>query len=212
MALADIIERISGDSSEEAAAILESAREQADALVAVAREQAEREGAATLTRSRAQAEAEAETIRAAARLAARDSLVAARGELVRSVLEDTGEAVVATSDADYAALLAGRVARVARGDERILVADSDSRRLARLLPAAIEKAAGRDLGITLDTQVAGIAHGVVLLGERSKVDLSVDALIDEDRDRLSMLAAEILFGEPQAGRADESAHHSDSEA
>jgi V/A-type H+/Na+-transporting ATPase subunit E len=195
MALADIIERISGDSAAEAAAILESAREQADTVLAVAREQAEREGEATLTRSRAQAEAEAETIRAAARLAARDSLVAARGKLVRSVLEEAAEAVVATPDADYAALLAGRVARVARGDERLLIAEADRGRLVRRLPAAIKKAAGRDLGITLDTQPAGIAHGVVLLGERSKVDLSIDALIDEERDRLSMIAADVLFNE-----------------
>jgi len=196
VALADIIKRIDGDASAEAAAVVADARAQADALLASAREETERERAATLARAEHDAAAEAETVRASARLAARDRALAARQELVDEVLAEAHRAIVALNDDAYAALLARRIAAVARGGERVLVAGSDAVRLESRLRDALDRLGAPAL--EWPSRPAPVDHGVVLLGDRVSVDLSIDALIDERRDELAMIAAEKLFGGAEA--------------
>jgi len=194
VALSDIIQRIEGDAATEADALVNAARAQAEATLTVAREQAEREGAAILSRGATAAAAEAETLRAAARLAARDGLVAAKGELIDQVLARAAQAVVELPDDEYSALMARRVAAASRGGERVRIAAADFGRLDSRLSDAVEKVAGRDLGLVFVDEPAEVEHGVVLLGDRSEVDLSVAALVEERRSELAMLAAQALFG------------------
>lgn len=197
MALADIVQRIEREGVAEAYAILSTAQEQADKLVSDAREDAERARGRTLDKASRDARAESETILATTRLDVRDRALAARRALVERVLVGARDAVLATGDDEYADLLAQLIVRAARGGETVLVAAADVPRLAHRLRAAVTRATDRDLGLVWSGEVADVEHGVVLRGDRISFDLSVDAAIDERRDELAMLAAEVLLGEEE---------------
>jgi hypothetical protein len=111
------------------------------------------------------------------------------------VLDAAARAVVELPDDTYVELVARRIAEAARGGERVLIAPADGARFDSRLPDAIRQAAGRDLGLVFADEPAEVEHGAVLMGDRSEVDLSVSALVEERRDRLAMLAAQVLFGD-----------------
>lgn len=198
MALADIVQRIEREGVAEAYVVVSKAQEQADELVCDAREDAERARARTLQTGAREARAEAERILATARLDARDRAVAARHALMERVLLAARDAVLAVADAEYADLLARRIVHAARGGETVLVAAADASRLARSLRAAVARATDADLGLVWSGEVADVEHGVVLRGDRTSFDLSVDAVLEERRGELAMLAADVLFGEEEA--------------
>lgn len=197
MALADIVQRIEREGVAEAHAIVSKAQEQADMLVCDAREEAESARGRTLDTAARDARTEAERILASARLDARDRTLTARRALVERVLFAARDAVLAVSDREYADLLARRIVHAAQGGETVLVAAADAPRLAHRLRAAVTRATDRDLGLVWSGEVADVEHGVVLRGDRMSFDLSVDAAIDERRDELAMLAAEVLLGEEE---------------
>jgi vacuolar-type H+-ATPase subunit E/Vma4 len=191
MALADIVNRIDTDSTSEAASLVAEAQAHASALLASAQDEAAQEREDTLDSASREAAAEAETVCATARLAARDRALAAKGDLVDSALAQARDGIVALDDDVYAVFLARHIAAVARGGERVLVAPADAARLALRLPQAYAKLGGPAL--LWPPEPAPVEHGVVLLGDRVSVDLSVQAIIHENREALSMVAAEQLF-------------------
>ena len=197
MALSDIVRRIGGDATDEAAALVAEAASQADALLGAARDEANRSRTAVLEAARAGAAAEAETVRAAARLAARDNALAAKRKLIDLVLERAQDEIVGLGDAEYASFVARSIVAVARGGERVLVAPADAGRLAGRLPHAVA-AAAHAAGVAVPPLAwtgdpAPVDHGVVLAGDRVSVDLSIDAIVGERADELAMLAAARLF-------------------
>jgi V/A-type H+-transporting ATPase subunit E len=192
MALADIVQRIGNDAATEAEEVVAAAKAQADALLTAARVDARQSSAATLDAARREADAEAETTRASARLAARNSGLAAKRELIDQTLGQARDAIAQLPDADYAAFLAARIARAARGGERVLIAPADVARLANRLPEAVAAVGGPRLYWA--TELAPVERGVVLRGDRVSVDLSIGAIVDEQRDTLAMTAADRLFG------------------
>lgn len=196
MALADIIQRIGNDSAAEAHAVITAAKARADELLDAARAEAAKATEQTLAAARRAADAEADTVRAAARLAARDATLAAKRELIDSTVAAAREAVVALPDAEYAEFMAARVAHAARGGERVLIAPADVVRLANRLPDVVAALGAPRLHWA--TELAHVDRGVVLVGDRVSVDLSVDAIVAERADELSMIAAAHLFGRAEA--------------
>jgi len=193
VALADIVRRIDGDATDEAGVIVARAQEEAERSLAEAREQAQRAKVERLERARRDSEAEAETLKASARLAARDQLVAAKRQLMDRVLVEAQHTIASLDDDAYADLVARRIVAAARGGERVLMAPQDVSRLASRLPAAVSRI-NPELRLVWASQAAPVERGVVLQGDRVSVDLSLASLIEERRDELSMLAAEMLFG------------------
>ena len=94
----------------------------------------------------------------------------------------------------YVALLASRVAAVARGSETVRIASADIKRLGAALPAALAALAPETRDLAFGEPTDRIAHGVELVGERTHVDLSLEAIVAERRDELSLEVAAILFG------------------
>lgn len=191
MALDDILERIASDATAEAAAIVGDAERRAEETLAAARERSARDSERALDRARALAEAEAGQVRAIARLTARDAELVARNRLVEQALGEVERGLAALSADRYTAFVAERIADAARGGERVLVASADLERLAGLEKAVAEIAPGLSLqwGGEVD-----VDHGVVLVGERVRADLSVAATVAARRDELAALIAETLFG------------------
>ncbi|PKQ20461.1 MAG: hypothetical protein CVT66_04800 [Actinobacteria bacterium HGW-Actinobacteria-6] len=197
MALSDILNRIASDAAHEAKAIIESANDEAERIVSTAAAQASDAAARFEHDCAREAERDAETILAGARLAARDAVVKARGELVERALVALEERVVGLSDGEYTAFIARAVVDAASGDETIQVAAADSQRLVELEAAvgALAHERGRELSLRFAPDSAQIAHGVVLLGDRSRNDLSVAGLIEAERETLVMKLASALFAE-----------------
>ncbi|TDB37743.1 MAG: hypothetical protein D9V44_06695 [Actinobacteria bacterium] len=201
MALSDIIERIASDARQEADAIIASAHAEAERMVATASAQAT-ESAARLERDSARnAERDAETLLAGARLRARDAEVMARGELVDRALGMLEERIIGLPDDVFTSFIASAVVDAAAGDEAVRVAAADRTRLADLEAAvkSIARARGVELALRFESEAADVAHGVVLIGDRSHNDLSIAGLISAQRESLVMKLASALFAEGKDG-------------
>lgn len=204
MALDDILQRIEQDSLEEARAILARAEESAAELRARGHERAHACAHAIVTRAQADAESLAQTRLAEARLAARDNALAAKRHLVERVIALAADRVVSLSAERYAALMARWVAEVAVGGEVVSIGHDDYGRLSGRLSGALEAARApvRILGTT-----GAISRGVLVKGDRVRVEVSVRARVDSQREDIVTLATGVLFGAerderaPEAGRA-----------
>lgn len=195
MALADILNRIGADAAIESQAVIDAAQAEADRTLSEARAEAEVAADAIARTSAREAALTAETLLANARLEARDALLVAKREVLDRALVMLGGRIVELPDAEYAAFLARAIVDAARGGERVLVAAADAGRLGGLQAAvkSAATAAGRDLSLVFDGEHAAVAHGVMLLGARDSVDLSVDGIIGGQREALLMRLAALVF-------------------
>ncbi|HSW41083.1 MAG TPA: V-type ATP synthase subunit E family protein [Patescibacteria group bacterium] len=200
MALAEIVNRISEDARQEAGDVVRAAERSADDLRQEARVRAARASEQLIARGRAEAEAEAKTRLARARLADRDRRLAVKRDLVQRVLQGAVARLEALPDEEYAALLAREVKRAARGGERLVLGEADHPRLAPHLPAALAR---EQVGIEVAASTGEIEAGVLLLGERTRVEISARVLVESRADRLTTVASAFLFGEDDdAGRGE----------
>lgn len=191
MAITDILERLAADAAAEIAGIRERAEAEANAISAHVAQTVAREREIALEVARREAEAEAATMLANARLGVRDRMLAQKRALAESVLEAARERVVSLPDAEYAGVVARAVVHATTGGERLLVAPADAGRL-RDLPSLLE-AAG--VAVRIDDEPATIDRGVLLLGDRTHVEVSPRAMVADRRDELVSIAVRVLFGE-----------------
>lgn len=196
MALADILEQIAADAEAEAHEIVARAEEEAARVRHEAEKRASALSARILAESEANARRDADALLASARLRARDDTLAAKQALIDEALEAVAAGLASLEPSRYARFVARRILRAARGGEEVLVAAADRERLAGL-PDAVEAAAreaGREgFALRFSDEPAPVAHGVVLRGDRESVDLSVEGLIEAERDRLVARFAAALF-------------------
>lgn len=190
MAITDIIERIEADAAAEAGAIVEAAEAEAARLLAEAEAMLAAEREEALARVGREAAEEAGTLLANARLAARDALLVEKRALVERVLERARESLEALPDAQYLEFIAAGVREAAAGGETLAVAPADARRLGGLSARLAE------LGVRVRpaSEPAPIEHGVLLVGDRVRVEVSPAAIIASRRDELLQTVARELFG------------------
>jgi len=191
VAIDDIVARIGADSEMEAAALLAEAEADAARVKADAEARAEADAERTLARERAQGERDAATRVANARLEARDATLTTRLALVEEVLAGAHDALVGLPEAEYAGVLARRIADSSTGSETVLLGSADTARLRTALPDAMQ-ATGVSLRIAEED--AGIERGVVLLGDGVRVEVSPAAMIAGRRDELVALVDRVLSG------------------
>jgi vacuolar-type H+-ATPase subunit E/Vma4 len=187
VALADIIDRIEGDAVREGQSLLDAAQAEAEQLLTAARDEAEGAAKRAVADAEREAARDAATLVAAARLAARDEALAGRRALIERAMAALADRLVALPDAEYVEYLADAIAKSARGDERVLVAEATQ---------AVEVRArelGRELALAYPDEPAPVAAGVLLEGERESVDLSIVGLIETRRESLVMEVADALF-------------------
>ncbi|HET6497434.1 MAG TPA: V-type ATP synthase subunit E family protein [Coriobacteriia bacterium] len=190
MALGDILRRIERDSLEEADGILASAERSAADVRARGGEHARVRADGIVARARAEAESAAQTTLAEARLAARDKALTAKHQLVERVIAHAAERAGSLSAERYAALLATWVTEVATGGEVVSIGHEDHGRLnVRLGPAL--KAVGAP--VTIRGTTAAISRGVLVEGDRVRVEVSIRARIESRREEFVGLAASALF-------------------
>lgn len=199
MAIGDIITRIGSDAERESDEAVKAAEQEAERLIAEARTEAAEAGRRTIESARARAAADADTVRANARLAARDRVLALKRELLADALGRVEERLAALPDDRYAAFLASAIASSARSGDTVRLAPADSGRKTAL-KAAVEKARP-GLALTWSEEQAPVTRGAVIDGDRVSSDLSLAALVAADKERLSARIADVLF----AGKTGEGA-------
>lgn len=192
MALADILRRIEEDSLAEAAEILRVAEEAGAAVRDDAQERAQARTRHVVEHTTREAEAAARTRLATARLAARDNALAAKRHLVERVLAQVADTLESLSPEEYAAFIAREVKQVARGGETLSVGHQDHGRLGTFLAPALAAAKCR---VTIRGVTGAIERGVLIEGDRVKVEVSARSLVASRRDHLVALAAGVLFGD-----------------
>lgn len=190
MAITDILERIGADAAEEAAVIVGAAEAEAARIVSAAESALAAEQRTALSAAERDSAAEAATLLANARLAARDALLAEKHCLAERVLARAEDALAALPDDEYAELIAAGVARAAAGGETLAIAAADATRLGGLADAL----AKRGVRVTPASSPAPITRGVLLTGDRMRVEVSPAALVADRRDELLLVAARELFG------------------
>jgi len=193
VALADIIARIEADASSEADTLLTAARVRSEELAAAAEATAVSHRAEVMAAAERDAARAADTIVVTARLAARDRAVGARRGLVGEALERAVDMLAALPDGRYAEFLAARVAETARGGEMLSVGSADTARRGAIVAAVRSAAPGLEFGVA--EQPAPFERGVLLSGDRVRVDLSLTALVIERSDDLELVIVRALFGE-----------------
>jgi vacuolar-type H+-ATPase subunit E/Vma4 len=191
VAITDILERISADAAGEAGAILKAAEAEAARITAEAEATVARETAAALAAADLGAGNEAATLLANARLEARDTLLTGKRALAEGVLDRARAALEALPDGEYLALIADAAAGACAGGETLSIASADASRLAGL-PEALRT---RGCDVMLGGEPAPLERGVLLAGDRVRVEISPASLVDDRREELLLVAARALFGE-----------------
>lgn len=192
MAIDDIVGRIAVDAQDEAEVLLAAARADAERRTSEARMRADARTAAERASARSALEREAATLLANARLAARDAMLTARRSLDDEALSRVEETLVSLDDVRYASLLAREIAASAEGCTSLRVGSADAVRLMRSLPAAL---AAAGVALPIDEAPADVERGVVLLGDRLRVEVSAAAIVDARRDALLADVDALLFAE-----------------
>jgi V/A-type H+/Na+-transporting ATPase subunit E len=191
VAIDDIVARIAADAEAEARALTDAAEADAERLRADARARADARTANEAARGRADSERDAATLLANARLAARDALLEARQALDAEALAGVESALIALPDDRYAALLARGIAEGSDGCSAVRLGSADAVRLSKALPNAMAAA-----GVTLKIEdaPADVERGVVLVGDRVRVEVSAAAMVKARRDDLLAEVDSALFG------------------
>lgn len=193
MALADIIARLHADAEAEAAAIKTAGDERVAEALAAARAKADAILADATELAETVASRESATVVVNARLRARDEAVAARRALIEKALNQAADAIAELPDERYALVLAKRIAQTAGGGETVSFGRLDAGRADAVMRAVKESAP--QLLLTQSGEPAPFDRGVLLTGDRKRVDLSLGSLVDERRDELELAVAGVLFGE-----------------
>lgn len=191
MAIDDIVARIAADAEEEARTLTDAAEAEADRVRADARARSDARAKADLARGTSGAQREAATIVANARLAARDALLTARQAMDAEALAAVVGIVAALPDDRYAALLVRGIVEAAEGCSALRIGSADASRLRTALPKALQAAGVK---LTVEDAPADVERGVVLVGDRVRVEVSPTAIVAARRDDLLADVDSALFG------------------
>ena len=192
MALADILQRIGEDAIVEAQEIVKEAEAAAEAVRSEALERARARTREVVERATAEAQAAARTRLATARLAARDNALTAKRHLVERVLARVVSHLESLPAEEYTAFIVRGVKRIAHSGEAVSIGHGDHGRLGLSLAQALADA-GVDVSVRGTT--GAIERGVLIEGDRVKVEVSARSLAASNRERLVEIVSARLFGD-----------------
>lgn len=198
MPIDELVERIVGDASEHAALIVEKAREQAERTADEAKRKADREYERKLAEARQSAENERDRRVAIASLEARQSVLEEKQKLVREVLDQAIERLLAMPDSEYLEMMTGLLVRVAGdGDGELIMSAGDRDRIGGQLEdmansrLAEEGETGR---VRLSDTTRPISRGFIYRSGGIEVNYSVKSQIEMRSEELEVAIVEVLFG------------------
>jgi V/A-type H+-transporting ATPase subunit E len=196
-----IIEKIRADAEKEAEEILESYRKKvADIEVRKSREidiirsDAEKKG-------KNQAEESVRRMLSSTQMESRQSLLELKQKLIDEAFREAYDQVKNLKPQEYVRFLGSLLEQVAvTGDEEVVVAKSDAKRLSASLIESVNrnlKKSGKQGKISLAREAIDSDGGFVLRRGRKEINATLSVLFGNAREELESEVAGILFGEQQ---------------
>jgi V/A-type H+-transporting ATPase subunit E len=196
-----IIEKIRADAEKEAEEILESYRKKvADIEVRKSREidiirsDAEKKG-------KNQAEESVRRMFSSTQMESRQSLLELKQKLIDEAFREAYDQVKNLKPQEYVRFLGSLLEQVAvTGDEEVVVAKSDAKKLSALLIESVNrnlKISGKQGKISLARETIDSDGGFVLRRGRKEINATLSVLFGNAREELESEVAGILFGEQQ---------------
>ena len=190
MALPDIITKIDAEACEQVRAIQDGAKQDVARIEAQTAAECARYEDQRYASAEKKAQQEANSILVGARMQARAEAGRARRRVFDQVFASVARKLASLETDQWVQVFAPRVAEAARAGERVLLGQRDAGRAERLRLALAQ--AGTDVVVT--GEPAGFERGVLIVGERSYVDLSVAALAAQQKREMEPEVCRILFG------------------
>lgn len=202
MGLEGIKERLLEGARKRGEARLESARREAEAILARGRQSAEEMERRLVRKARQEADARRERLITDARLAARKAVLAEKQAVLDEVFRAAMESFAATTADLRAALKKALLEAVETGEEAVTLAPSDREAWGEALIEELNRelaSRGRPGNLRLADSGPEIASGAVLHRPGVEVNLSLEVLGRQARERLEEAVAKILFGADTSG-------------
>lgn len=203
MGLSDIIRKIEEKSRREADGILSSAREEAERKIATARS----EGEVLIKQKREDTLKRIASIEKTARgrgeMKARQIVQRTKAELIDEVLEKCLRELQKMPAADYRQFLLELILSHARGDEELILEETDKERLGADFPRVVSEKVRERTGMTglkVTFEPAPLGGGFLLRSGGVELDSTFPAIMKSMRDSLELFLAGFLFGVNEDGR------------
>lgn len=196
MALPEIIEKIKADVQREARAVIDAAQTDAEEKIASAKNEADMERAIKLKDAEFQAKKEAQSISVNGRLEASKYVLSRRRALIESAMLDVTRALAELPPQRYAEFLARHIVEAARGGEELRFGSVDGSIIDSIISkiAAEKTETGSSLSLRINRdESAPFEHGALLLGDRTKVELSLAEIVQSQRRELEPFLDKELF-------------------
>ncbi|MFQ5691820.1 MAG: V-type ATP synthase subunit E [Nitrospinota bacterium] len=206
MGLEEIKKRLLDDARKEAEARLDAARKEAEEIRARGRRSAEETERKLLRKARHEAEARKGRLATDARLAAQKAILSEKRAAIDGVFQEAMERLAASKSDLRAGLRDALLEAIETGEETITLSPSDRDEWGEALVDELNReleARGRKAGLRLADTGPEISAGAILHRPGVEVNLSLEVLGRQVRERLEEAVAEILFEEtpsPEASR------------
>jgi V/A-type H+-transporting ATPase subunit E len=204
MAIEDILARIESEAATEIEKARAAANAQKSAILAEAQAAADAITAAGTREATGHRERIKERLVSAARLEARNRLLAEKQKLISLAFERALESVQKLHDDKYRKLLMSLLVKnVERGDEIVVVSERDAVRLGADFVEEANKeiertkspsGKGRKGHLKILTQKAETGGGFILRSGRLEINFTFPAMLKAVRDRIETDVAGVLFG------------------
>ncbi len=198
MPLEKITERILEDAQEAAAKILEDGKEEAEKIDARFEERARHYEERALKDAQQQARAKESQLINAARRMARNEILARKQEWIQRVFDEVKEDILKMPETEYLSFLVSLAQKAQlRGEETIGLSQRDLAILEKLRDRLSREFPGNRF--KLMESPFPIEAGLVIKRGQTFLNASVDAVLDELREREGREVARILFPEDGDG-------------
>lgn len=198
MAIEQILQKIEDDAAEAARAVIAEAEAEAQRIAARAEADAGALRAELEALADRKAEEETRRLIVGAQLETRKAELVRKRELLGEVYDEARRAIAGLSGDEYLGLLASMIAaRAVSGREEIVPAAGQRDLLDGAFLARVGEAFRAGAAFTVAAEEGPFDWGVVLREGRRTVDLSLETVFEQVRERIEPEVSAILFGGPR---------------
>ena len=198
MPLANLLAKIEKDALREGEALLAEARSRAEDIISEAEERSRAASERLMREYEEKARRECASEMSAALNDGKSALLETQEMMLRETVDEALRRFEALPDSTYRAWLKGIIIRSARGDETVVAPERERALLSKGLLEEINRelrAAGREGRLEISGEGASFRGGVVLRGDRTLDNLTLEKLAEELVKEKEGELLRILFGE-----------------
>jgi vacuolar-type H+-ATPase subunit E/Vma4 len=197
MALEDILKKISEDARAEADSLVSVSRAEAESLREKARKEAETLRAGLMRKAKERAENHADRVKVLAGLDQRKEILKEKKRLLDETFEQARKRLLNLSPGEYLAFLKPLILKtVESGNEEIIPSAAQKNLFTPDFLKSLNDALGIEKGhLRLSGESGNFSGGFILREGNRETNMTLESLIDSQRDTLEPQIARTLFGE-----------------